>query len=86
MTEQKTIRVDDIDYIFNDLPSEIQDSIIKYEIWSSETTKHKLEAQKAEIAAEVIKNNVVEMIRKHNANIVRQMQEAPCQPDASVEV
>lgn len=73
MTE-KTIRVDDVDYEFASLPNEIQDSIIKFEIWTSEATKHKLEAQKAEIAAEVIKNNVVEQIRKHNATIVKQMQ------------
>lgn len=73
MTE-KTIRVDDVDYVFKELPTDIQDAIIKYEIWSSEVTKFKLEAQKAEIAAEVVKNNVVDMIRKHNANIVKQLQ------------
>lgn len=74
MSDEKKIRVDDIDYDFNSLPPEVQDMVTMFEMWSADATKHRVELQKAEIAINVMRDKVVEAIRRYNAELVKKLQ------------
>jgi len=68
------IKVDDVEYVISDLPTNIQEMIQRYEIWTQDELKAKLEMEKASLARSQLNNMIIEEVRKNNAAIVKQMQ------------
>ena len=70
------IRIDDIDYEFDTLPSNIQEMVIRYDVWTKQETEHKFEMEKASFAREKLNGRTVESVRSYNATLVKEMQHA----------
>jgi len=68
------IKVDDVEYVISYLPTNIQEMIQRYEIWTQDELKAKLEMEKASLARSQLNNMIIEEVRKNNAAIVKQMQ------------
>lgn len=80
--ETPRIKVDDVEYVISELPVNIQEMIQRYEIWTQDELKAKLEMEKASLARAQLNNMIIEEVRKNNAAIVKQMQTKPLTEDS----
>jgi len=73
MNEVPRIKVDDIEYVISDLPTNIQEMVQRYELWTHDELKAKLEMEKASLARTQLNTMIIDEVRKNNASIVKQM-------------
>ncbi|MCB1711368.1 MAG: hypothetical protein KDH96_02450 [Candidatus Riesia sp.] len=77
MNEVPRIKVDDIEYVISDLPTNIQEMVQRYELWTHDELKAKLEMEKASLARTQLNTMIIDEVRKNNASIVKQMKSKP---------